>query len=183
VDTRIVDQTITYLEMRSPDDLVPGRPPPEPMELEHVDAAAVGTFHAAVLRIGEPHDWTTPSGRSEDQWRARLARPEVRAWIAGVGGEVAGVIELELHAEGEVEITMFGLVPEMVGRGFGGHLLTLATRLAWEARLAGDGPNRRVWLHTSSLDHPHALLNYERRGFRAFRTERRPRPIGPQLRR
>jgi GNAT superfamily N-acetyltransferase len=183
VDTRIVDQTITYLEMRSPDDLVPGRPPPEPMELEHVDAAAVGTFHAAVLRIGEPHDWTTPSGRSEDQWRARLARPEVRAWIAGVGGEVAGVIELELHAEGEVEITMFGLVPEMVGRGFGGHLLTLATRLAWEARLAGDGPNRRVWLHTSSLDHPHALLNYERRGFRAFRMERRPRPIGPQLRR
>jgi GNAT superfamily N-acetyltransferase len=182
VDTRIVDQTITYLEMRSPDDLVPGRPPPEPMELEHVDAAAVGTFHAAVLRIGEPHDWTTPSGRSEDQWRARLARPQVRAWIAGVGGEVAGVIELELHAEGEVEITMFGLVPEMVGRGFGGHLLTLATRLAWEARLAGGGPNRRVWLHTSSLDHPHALLNYERRGFRVFRTERRPRPIGPQLR-
>jgi ribosomal protein S18 acetylase RimI-like enzyme len=182
VDTRIVDQTITYLEMRSPDDLVPGRPPPEPMELEHVDAAAVGTFHAAVLRIGEPHDWTTPSGRSEDQWRARLARPQVRAWIAGVGGEVAGVIELELHAEGEVEITMLGLVPEMVGRGFGGHLLTLATRLAWEARLAGDGPNRRVWLHTSSLDHPHALLNYERRGFRVFRTERRPRPIGPQLR-
>jgi GNAT superfamily N-acetyltransferase len=100
----------------------------------------------------------------------------VLAWLARVGDRVVGAIELERQSEGEVEITMFGLVPEMVGRGFGGHLLTLATQLAWDARLPGDAPNRRVWLHTSSLDHPHALTNYERRGFRVFRSERRPRP-------
>ena len=174
--TRIVDQTITYLEMSSPDDLVPGRPPPQPMELERVDGGTVALFHSTVLRIGEPHSWTTPSGRSEDQWGERLARPDVLAWIARVGDEVAGAIELELQLEGEVEITMFGLMPEMVGRGFGGHLLTVATRLAWDARLPDDRPNRRVWLHTSSLDHPHALANYKRRGYRVFRSERRPRP-------
>jgi GNAT superfamily N-acetyltransferase len=179
VRARTIDQTITYLEMTSPDELVPGREPPEPMEFEPVDAATADQFHAAVLRIGDPHRWTTPSGRSTEEWRERLARPEVRAWIARVAGEVAGAIELELHAEGEVEITMFGLVPEMVGRGFGGHLLTLATQLAWEARLPDDPPNRRVWLHTSSLDHPHALANYERRGFRVFRKDRRPRPVRP----
>jgi ribosomal protein S18 acetylase RimI-like enzyme len=32
------------------------------------------------------------------------------------------------------EITEFGLIPEFVGRGFGGHLLTLATRLTWGHR-------------------------------------------------
>jgi RimJ/RimL family protein N-acetyltransferase len=176
VATRIVDQTITYLEMTAPDELVPGRLPPEPMNLERVDAASADRFRSTVLRIGEPHDWTTPSGRSEDQWRERLARPDVLAWIARVRDEVVGAIELELQREGDVEITMFGLVPEMVGRGFGGHLLTLATQLGWDARLPGDPPNRRVWLHTSSLDHPHALTNYERRGFRVFRSERRPRP-------
>jgi GNAT superfamily N-acetyltransferase len=175
--TRMVDQTITYLEMTSSDQLIPGRQPPEPLELEPVDAARVDLFHSTVLRIGEPHNWTTPSGLAEDQWRERLARPDVLAWIGCVRDEVAGAIELELHGGGDVEITMFGLLPEMVGRGFGGHLLTLATQLAWEARQPGDPPNRRVWLHTSSLDHPHALPNYERRGFRAFRTERRPRPV------
>jgi GNAT superfamily N-acetyltransferase len=173
----LAEQTITYLEMTSPDELVPGRPPPGPMEFEPVDAEAVGRFHAAVVRIGDPHYWTTPRGRSEAQWRERLARPDVRAWLAHVDGELAGAIELELHAEGDVEITMFGLVPELVGRGFGGHLLTEATRLAWEARLPEDPSNRRVWLHTSSLDHPHALRNYERRGFRVFRSEQRPRPM------
>lgn len=175
--TRMVDQTITYLEMTSPDELVPGRPPPQPIELERVDDATATLFHSTVLRVGEPHSWTTPSGRSSDQWRERLARPDVLGWIARVGDEVVGAIELELQPEGEVEITMLGLVPEMVGRGFGGHLLTEATRLAWEARLPDDQPNRRVWLHTSSLDHPHALANYERRGYRVFRSERRPRPL------
>jgi GNAT superfamily N-acetyltransferase len=172
----LADQTITYLEMSSPDELVPGRPPPEPMELEPVDSAAVARFHAAVVRIGDAHDWTTPRDRSEAQWRDRLARSDVLAWLAHVDGEVAGAIELELHPEGDVEITMFGLVPELVGRGFGGQLLTEATRLAWGARSEGDQPTR-VWLHTSSLDHPHAMRNYERRGFRVFRSERRPRPM------
>ncbi|MFG1916756.1 hypothetical protein [Micromonospora sp. NPDC048898] len=30
---------------------------------------------------------------------------------------------------------------------------------------------RRVWLHTSSLDHPNALRNYQRRGLTVYRTE------------
>jgi hypothetical protein len=29
----------------------------------------------------------------------------------------------------------------------------------------------RVWLHTSTVDHPRALPNYHRRGFRTFKTE------------
>jgi GNAT superfamily N-acetyltransferase len=175
----MVDQTITYLEMTSPDQLVPGSPPPEPLELEPVNAGELELFLSTVRRIGEPHSWTTPSGRPEAKWRERVARPDVLAWVARVGDEAAGAIELELHGGGDVEITMFGLLPEMVGRGFGGHLLTQATRLAWDARLPDDPPNGRVWLHTSSLDHPHALPNYERRGFRVFRTERRPRPAEP----
>ena len=74
-------------------------------------------------------------------------------------------------------IVVFGLVPEIVGKGLGGHLLTVGTRLAWEAEHADGRPTRRVWLLTSSRDHPHAKPNYERRGFRAFRTEQRRREI------
>jgi GNAT superfamily N-acetyltransferase len=76
-----------------------------------------------------------------------------------------------------VEIVVFGLVPEFVGRGFGSHLLTVGTRLAWAAEHPDTAPTRRVWLHTSSRDHPNARPNYERRGFRAFRTEHRRRDI------
>jgi hypothetical protein len=44
---------------------------------------------------------------------------------------------------------------------------SLVIRQGWEL-VPGT---RRVWLHTSSADNPHALPNYHRRAFRIFRTE------------
>jgi GNAT superfamily N-acetyltransferase len=100
-----------------------------------------------------------------------------------VGDQEAGLISLRSLPHREVEIDTFGLVPEYVGRGFGGHLLPMAVRLAWDLETSGAGPVRRVWLHTSSLDHPHALPNYRSRGFRQFRITSRtrdiPQPVTP----
>jgi GNAT superfamily N-acetyltransferase len=101
----------------------------------------------------------------------------VRAWLAEVGGEPAGVIELEARPGNEVEITVFGLVPELVGRGFGGHLLTQAVRLAWETEHPDGAPTRRVWLHTASADHAHALPNYRARGLRVVRSQVRRKVV------
>jgi hypothetical protein len=38
-------------------------------------------------------------------------------------------------------------------------------------KVALDPSVNRVWLHTSSQDHPRALPNYHRRGFRTFKAE------------
>ena len=70
-------------------------------------------------------------------------------------------------AANEVEIETFGLLPEFTGKNLGGYALTLTIERAW--RLTPSV--RRVWLHTSSLDHPHALPNYHRRGFHTYKTE------------
>ncbi len=67
--------------------------------------------------------------------------------------------------DASVEIAYFGLAPDAIGRGLGKHLLSCAVRDAWAL-----GPTR-VWLHTSTLDHPHARSNYEKRGFVVYRTE------------
>lgn len=81
--------------------------------------------------------------------------------------------------EANVEIATFGLVPELVGRGLGGPALTLAVRLAWNQVNPDDlAPVRRVWLHTSSLDHPRALANYRARGFVPFWSRRNRRELG-----
>ena len=173
----LVEETITYLEMTAPDQLVAGRRPPAPVDLERHDHASLALLRTTYARIGAPHDWVTRPAWSDAQWRERLTRRGVQPWIARVGGEVAGMVELELEPGGDVGIVVFGLVPEFVGRGFGGHLLTLGVRLAWAARHPGGAPTRRVWLQTSSRDHPHALPNYQRRGFRPYRTERRRREL------
>jgi RimJ/RimL family protein N-acetyltransferase len=173
----LVDETLTYLEMTSPDQLVPGRLPPAPMDLELHSRASLPLLRSTYARIGAAYGWTTRPAWSDAHWEQWLSSPGVQPWIARVGGEVAGMVELELQPGGEVGIVVLGLVPEFVGKGFGGHLLTLGTRRAWEAEHPSRTPTSRVWLQTSSRDHPHALLNYQRRGFRVFRTEQRRRQV------
>jgi RimJ/RimL family protein N-acetyltransferase len=157
------DETITCLEMTSPDQVARGRPPPAPLELQEVGVSAAALLRSTYVRIFGPYR----GGRlawSEGRWEEELAHPGVRAWIATVDDEVAGLVELEAEPNGDVGIVVFGLVSEFVGRGFGGALLTLATQLAWNL----TPRTSRVWVQTSSHDHPYAKANYERRGFRVF---------------
>jgi GNAT superfamily N-acetyltransferase len=72
-----------------------------------------------------------------------------------------------------VEIVYFGLVPSYIGLGLGGALLSEAVREAW--RFGGA----RVWLHTCTLDSPHALPNYKARGFRPYRVEQYETEVDP----
>jgi GNAT superfamily N-acetyltransferase len=167
-------ETITCLEMTSPAQLVAGLDPPARIEVEPAGAAAAALLRSTYVRIGSPHGWTGRTEWSDAQWDEEVSRPGVRAWIARVDGEVAGLVELESEPAGDVGIVVFGLVPEFVGRGFGSAFLTLATRLAWGLTSPSRSPTRRVWVQTSSGDHPHAQPNYERRGFRVFRTEHTP---------
>jgi GNAT superfamily N-acetyltransferase len=170
---RMLDETITYLEMTSSSQLVPGRPPPRHLEMLDVGRSASPVLRSTYARIGAPHGWTGRSTWSDAQWKQELSRPGIHAWIAQVDEDVAGFVELEAGSDGDVGIVVFGLVPELVGKGFGGAFLTLATQLAWKLRSPDGMSARRVLVETSSRDHPHARRNYERRGFRAFRTERR----------
>ena len=77
----------------------------------------------------------------------------------------AGYFELLPEARTGVEIVMFGLLAPFTGQGLGGHLLCFAVRRAWAMG------THRVWLHTSSLDHPRALAHYQARGFQLTHAE------------
>jgi GNAT superfamily N-acetyltransferase len=131
--------------MTSPRQLVPGRPPPARLELREVGGEAASALRSTYVRIGAPHGWTGRATWSDAEWEEELTRPGVRAWLARVDEEVVGLVELEAEPNGDVGIVVFGLVPEFVGKGFGGTLLTVATRLAWDVTSPGGVPTRRVW--------------------------------------
>ena len=167
-------EVITFLEMTSPDELRPGRIVPE-LVLVATTEADEPLARATIVRVGTPYRWPSV-GWTDDAWAHWFADPRRRTFLlrdAGAGGAVAGIVETEAHPPDEVEITSFGLVPDRVGTGIGGHALTLATRLAWTLDHPALDGVRRVWLHTSTLDHPHALANYQARGFHPFRTKSR----------
>lgn len=161
-----MEEIVTYLEMTAPGDLRPGRPA-DGVTLEAVDSTSP-LIRQVQIGIGRPYAWPRVS-RSDEAWAKWLSHPLRRFWLVNYGTEVAGIADVELHPDGEVEITTFGLLPEYVGKGLGGHALTLASREAWGVEPVGAESVRRIWLHTSTKDHPNALRNYRRRGFRPVR--------------
>ena len=160
---------MTYVEMTDADDLVPADLV-QGLTLEPVEHGAQ-LISRTLARIGTPHGWRSAS-RSGQEWTAWFAQyPDRKFWLVSFKGEPAGMLTCDLHPAGETEIVTFGLVPEFIGKGLGGFALTLCVRQAWALNPAAS----RVWLHTSSFDHPNALRNYHRRGFRTFKTEQRER--------
>jgi len=161
-----VDVVRTYLELTSPSQLLPSASPDPRARVERVLGSPASFFRYLYQEVGRRHGWLDRLAWSDDELRRRLAQPGVSLHLLTLAAAPAGYFELELHADGSVEIAYLGLLPEFQGRGLGGFLLSEAVREAW----ARSGS--RVWLHTCTLDAPAALPNYLARGFRPFKEER-----------
>ena len=158
-----MESKIWHLELTRKEQFVPSVGS-KGMELQEVNDAAINArFYRAV---GSSWNWTDRLSWTDDQWAEWVNRQDLKTWLSYFSDEEAGFVEIEIQEAGSVEIVYFGLLPSMIGKGLGSAMLTLAVKEAW--KIEGT---RRVWLHTCSEDHPHALANYEKRGFRVFRTE------------
>jgi ribosomal protein S18 acetylase RimI-like enzyme len=165
-----VTVTTTYLEQTDPRDLRPARPP---YDVEVVRAALPSPELSRFLyvAVGGDWHWTDRLDWSRSRWLDYLTRPGVETWVAWQQGTPAGYVELDAQPDAAVEIAYFGLLPDFIGRGIGGHLLTVGTARAWDlaTRWPERPPTERVWVHTCTLDGPNALANYHARGFRVYR--------------
>ena len=155
----------TFLEMRDPGALQPARRDDRDVRVDRVTNCPASFWRYLYTEVGRAYHWIDRLPWTDDEIRAYVNDPDVSLWLMTVAGAPAGYFELRRDRVGGVEIVYFGLLPEYTGRGLGGHLLTVAVEEAWA--LGGD----RVWLHTNTLDHPAALPNYLKRGFRAFHAE------------
>jgi GNAT superfamily N-acetyltransferase len=160
--TRVVR---TYLEMRSPDELRAASVETPAPHIERLERCSVSFFRFLYQEVGRAYRWTDRLTWSDETIREHLDTPGVSIWLLSWEDAPAGYFELREHPDRSVEIAYFGLLPDFIGRGWGKYLLTRAVESAWQL-----GPSR-VWLHTCTLDHPAALPNYVKRGFKPVRQE------------
>ena len=156
--------TTCHLEMNRPEELQPKEADIDGLRIERVGIPSPELNRFLYVTVGNRWQWIDRLVWTEKDWTEWVERDELQTWVAYVKGTPAGYFELEFQ-DGNVEIAFFGLLPRFIGLGLGGHLLTEAIRRAWDMGAS------RVWVHTCTLDHPHALANYQARGLRIFREE------------
>jgi GNAT superfamily N-acetyltransferase len=166
----VVGVVRTYLELRDPAQFRPGAPLPPTARVVERSSCSPAEYRRLYAAVGGPWHWRDRLAWDEATLAAHLASPDIAVFELLVDGDSAGYFELRRSGVGEVEIAYFGLAPGYIGRGLGGALLSEAVREAW--RFGGA----RVWLHTCTLDSPHALPNYKARGFTPYRVEQYEAP-------
>ena len=80
--------------------------------------------------------------------------------------ELIGFYEQEFHkTKNEIELIQMGILKGYQGKKFGSLLLEYIIHKAFNKSV------ERLWVHTCSLDHKHALNNYLSKGFKVFKEE------------
>ncbi len=156
--------TTFYLEQTAASELRPASPAVPPLRVIRAEEPSPPFNRFLYTAVGGDWYWIDRLSWSYAHWHAYLDRPELTTWVGYVRGTPAGYFELEQQDEA-VEIAYFGLLPQFIGRGLGGALLSAALRHSWELH------PRRVWVHTCTLDGPAALANYQARGMRLYHQE------------
>jgi GNAT superfamily N-acetyltransferase len=159
-----IASVVTSLAMSAPPPLRSDAPG-APWRLDRVERPEPERYRSLFRRVGAPWLWFSRLKLSDADLRAILDDPDVEIHRLMAGTDEAGLLELDFRVAGSCELSFFGIVPGLIGRGAGRWLMNRAIERAWSRPIA------RFWVHSCTLDHPTALGFYIRSGFTPFRRQ------------
>jgi len=155
-----------YLEITSLNNLNEVLKPSENYNLQFIHPNDFQLNKFFYKQIGENHHWVDRLIWTENKWIEYVSNKSLYTFILKDREDLAGYFELIFHKnENESEIVYFGILKEYFGKKLGGFLISEAIKKSFSMGA------KRVWLHTSSLDHENALKNYLSRGMTIFKSE------------
>lgn len=117
-------------------------------------------------QVGRDHFWRDRLLWSDKEWMNYINNQNLETGIMKINNEFVGFYEQEFHEDkNEMELIQMGILKEHQGKKFGSCLLKYIIQNAFNKNI------QRLWVHTCSLDHKHALNNYLSKGLQIFREE------------
>ena len=155
-----------YLEINSINELVIANKPFNNLYVEKIDPPDFQLNKFFYKQIGKNHKWLDRLTWKDQNWIEYLITKGVSTYILKKDNELAGYFEqVFFDKKLDCEIAYFGILEEYIGKKLGGYFLCEAIKKSFEIG------SKRVWVHTCSLDHKHALKNYLARGMKIFKNE------------
>ena len=155
-----------YLEINSLTDLKDSKNSPEGYVVQLVQPSDFQLNKFFYKNIGKKHHWVDRLAWTEKQWTEYISNKKIKTYVLKKNEDLAGYFELIIHRDkNEVEIAYLGLLEDYLNMKLGSYLLSSAIKNSFLSK------PQRVWVHTCSLDHKNALINYTSRGMKIFKKE------------
>jgi len=117
-------------------------------------------------QVGRDHFWRDRLLWSDNEWKKYIKNKNLETGIMKINNELVGFYEQEFHKDkNEIELIQMGILKEYQGKKLGSYLLRYIIQNVFAQNV------ERLWVHTCSLDHKHALKNYLSRGLKIFKEE------------
>ena len=157
-----VGVVVTFLRMdRVPVEAAPGLP--DGIDIRVISNCAVPFYRFLYENVGADYLWWLRRVMPDLQLAAILRDPRVTIHVLYRGDEVLGFYELDRSYRSVTNLAYFGLMPGAIGMGLGPAFLRHAVDTAWREGVGS------MTVNTCTADHPRALPNYLRAGFRVVR--------------
>ena len=155
-----------YLEINSIKNLNKVKSPEKNLVLEKVEPPNIELNKFFYKNVGKNHRWVDRLVWDNLKWISYLENKNVHTYILKLNNDLVGYFEIiQDFSLNNFEIAYFGILDDYIGKKFGGFLLSEAIKICFELK------SKKVWVHTCSLDHKHALKNYLNRGMKIFKEE------------
>jgi len=155
-----------YLEINSLKNLNQVDSPNNDLILEKVKPPNIELNKFFYKNVGKKHRWIDRLVWDNLKWTSYLENKSVHTYVLKLTNDLVGYFEIiqDLPINNS-EIAYFGILNEYMGKKFGGYLLSEAIKKGFELK------SKKIWVHTCSLDHKHALNNYLNRGMKIFKED------------
>ena len=161
---KIIKVQRTYMELKE-FSLYEEMEIPEDCHIMQLRSITVKFYRYLYDAVGEGLNWVDRKLIPDSELLNIISANGVEIYVCYYHGHPAGYSEIDRSDPFNIELAYFGILPEFRGKGLGKYLLN------WTIAKTLDYKSGRLWLHTCSLDHPYAIDNYKKRGFKIYKNE------------
>ena len=155
-----------YLEINSLKNLNQVISPDQNLILEKIDPPDIELNKFFYKNVGKNHRWVDRLLWDNFKWMSYLENKNVHTYVLKLNEDLVGYFEvIQDFSTNSSEIAYFGILDDYIGKKFGGYFLSEAIKICFKLN------SIKIWVHTCSLDHKHALKNYLNRGMKIFKEE------------
>ncbi len=155
-----------YLEINSLNNLKKVDTPDQNLTLKKIAPPDIEINKFFYKNIGKKHRWVDRLVWDNLKWIKYLENKNVQTYVLKLNKDLVGYFELiQEQSTKSSEIAYFGILDGYIGKKYGAFLLSEAIKQCLNSNI------NRVWVHTCTLDHKHALQNYLNRGMKIFKEE------------